>query len=53
MFDKNLVHALIGGKDPDGGPAELSLDLGPVKLGFVRRGFAKLSLNNFGLNNFG
>jgi len=27
MFDKNLVDALIGGKDPDGGSAELSVDL--------------------------
>jgi len=27
-FDKNLVHAIIGGKDPDCGPAELSTNLG-------------------------
>jgi len=27
MFDKNLVHARIGGKDPDRGSAELSLNL--------------------------
>lgn len=27
MFDKNLVHAIIGGKDPDRGSAELSLNL--------------------------
>ncbi len=26
MFDKNLVHAIIGGKDPDCGSAELSLN---------------------------
>ena len=28
MFDKNLVHALIGGKNLDCGAAELSLNLG-------------------------
>ena len=28
MFDKNLVHALIGGKDLDCGSAELSVNLG-------------------------
>src|SRR6266852_9293747 len=28
MFDKNLVHALIGGKDLDCGTAELSVNLG-------------------------
>jgi hypothetical protein len=27
MFDKNLVHAIIGGKDPDCGSAELSVNL--------------------------
>jgi hypothetical protein len=27
MFDKHLVHALIGGKDLDCGSAELSLNL--------------------------
>ena len=27
MFNKILVHALIGGKDPDGGSAELSVNL--------------------------
>jgi hypothetical protein len=27
MFDKNLVHAIIGGKDLDCGPADLSLNL--------------------------
>jgi len=27
MFDKHLVHALIGGKDPDCGSAELSVNL--------------------------
>jgi hypothetical protein len=26
MFDKNLVHAIIGGKDLDCGPAELSVN---------------------------
>src|ERR1700733_12102345 len=28
MFDKSLVHALVGGKDLDRGPAELSVNLG-------------------------
>jgi hypothetical protein len=28
MFDKSLVHAIIGGKDPDCGSAELSVNLG-------------------------
>ena len=27
MFDENLVHAIIGGKDLDCGPAELSVNL--------------------------
>ena len=27
MFDKNLVHAIIGGKDLDCGSAELSVNL--------------------------
>lgn len=27
MFDKNLVDAIIGGEDPDGGSGELSLSL--------------------------
>jgi hypothetical protein len=27
MFDQHLVHALIGGKDPDCGSSELSLSL--------------------------
>jgi hypothetical protein len=28
MFDKNLVHAIIGGKDPDCGSTELSVNAG-------------------------
>jgi hypothetical protein len=28
MLDKNLVHAIVGGKDLDGGSAELSVNLG-------------------------
>jgi hypothetical protein len=28
MFDKNLVHAIVGGKDLDCGSAELSVNLG-------------------------
>ncbi len=27
MFDENLVHAIVGGKDLDSGSAELSLKL--------------------------
>jgi hypothetical protein len=27
MFDKKLVHAIVGGKDPDCGSAELSVNL--------------------------
>jgi hypothetical protein len=38
MFDKNLVHAIIRGKDPDGGPAELSVNL------VLTRGHGSLSL---------
>jgi hypothetical protein len=32
MFDKNLVDAIIGGKDLDRGSAELSVNLGLTKL---------------------
>jgi hypothetical protein len=28
VFDKNLVHAIVGGKDPDCGAAELGVSLG-------------------------
>jgi hypothetical protein len=28
MFDQKLVHAIIGGKDLNGGSAELSVNLG-------------------------
>jgi hypothetical protein len=28
MFDKSLVHAIVGGKDLDRGSAELSVNLG-------------------------
>jgi hypothetical protein len=35
MFDKNLVDALIGGKDLERGSAELSVDLGLTKLGLT------------------
>jgi hypothetical protein len=28
MFDKSLVHAIIGGKNLDCGPAELNVNLG-------------------------
>jgi hypothetical protein len=28
MFDQNLIHAIIGGKDLGGGSTELSVNLG-------------------------
>src|SRR2546430_864915 len=57
MFDKNLVHAIIGGKDLDCGSAELSVDLAltrghgsfgnfrfrPVVLPLLLHAFAPLS----------
>jgi hypothetical protein len=36
MFDKHLVHALIGGKDLDCGSTELSVNLGLTNLGLTR-----------------
>jgi len=36
MFDKHLVHALTGGKDPDGGRAELRMNLGWTLDGLMR-----------------
>ena len=36
MFDENLVHALIGGKDLDGGSAELSVNTGLTIGGLTR-----------------
>jgi hypothetical protein len=39
MFDKNLVHAIIGGKDLDRGSAELSVNL------VLTRGHASLLLD--------
>ncbi len=44
MFDKNLVDAIIGGKDLDRGSTELS-----VCLGLTRRGSTNLGLTNLGL----
>src|ERR1700690_559951 len=41
MFDKNLVDALIGGKDLDCGPAELSVNLG-LTLDDLTRGHGSL-----------
>jgi hypothetical protein len=41
MFDKNLVHALIGGKDLDCGSAELSVNLGLTKLGLTKLGWTR------------
>jgi uracil DNA glycosylase len=40
MLDKNLIHALIRGKDPHRGPGE-SVGLGFVKPRFVKPGFMK------------
>jgi hypothetical protein len=39
MFDKNLVHAIIGDKDPDCGSAELSVYL------VLTRGYGSLLLD--------
>jgi len=36
MFDKNLVHALVGGQDLPCGSAELSVNLGLTNLGLTR-----------------
>jgi len=36
MFDKNLVHPLIGGKDLDGGSAQLRVNLLSVNLRLTR-----------------
>jgi len=41
MFDQNLVHAIIGGKDLDCGSAELNVNPGLVELGFVRLGLTR------------
>ena len=37
MLDKNLVHALIGAKDSDRGPSELSVNLGLATFRSMRR----------------
>ena len=44
MFDKDLIHALIGGKDLDCGAAELCLNLR-----FENVGAADLGLSDLGL----
>jgi hypothetical protein len=44
MFDKNLVHAIIGGKDLDCGSAELSVNLG-LTIGVWTRGHGSLLLD--------
>ncbi len=36
MFDKNLVHAIIGGKDLDCGSAQSRVNLSSVNLGLTR-----------------
>ena len=36
MFDKNLVHALVGGQDLHCGSAELSVNLGLTNPGLTR-----------------
>jgi hypothetical protein len=49
MFDKNLVHAIMGGKDLDCGSAELSVNLG-LTIGALTRGhgFVLLDLDTSG-----
>jgi len=44
MFDKNLVHAITGGKDLDCGSAELSVNLG-LTIGALTRGHGSLLRN--------
>ena len=44
MFDENLVHAPIGGKDLDGGSAELSVNPG-LTIGVLTRGHGSLLLD--------
>ena len=44
MFDKNLVHAIIGGKDLDCGSAELSVNLG-LTIDVLTRGHGSLLLD--------
>ena len=49
MFDKHLVHAIVGGKCLGRGSAELSLlHLGFVKCGFVKFGFVKFGRTRHG-----
>jgi hypothetical protein len=52
MLDQYLVHAIIGGKDSDRGPAELSVNLG-LTIGGLRRGHGSLllDLSYFGPSN--
>ncbi len=40
-FDKNLVHAIIGGKDLDRCSAQLGVNPGFVRLGFVKFGLTR------------
>jgi hypothetical protein len=42
MFDKNLVHVIVGGKDLDSGSAELSVNLG-LTMGALTRGHGSLA----------
>ena len=44
MFDKHLVHALVGGKDLDRGSSQLSVNLG-LKIGALTRGHGSLLLD--------
>jgi hypothetical protein len=54
MFDKNLVHAIIGGKDLDCGSAELSVNLvltrghGSLLLDFRAVGHSEVECANWG-----
>jgi hypothetical protein len=44
MFDKNLVHAIVGGKDLDCGSAELSVNPG-LTIGVLTRPHGSLLLD--------
>jgi len=44
MFDKHLIHALIGGKDLDCGSSELSVNLG-LRIGALTRSHCSLLLD--------
>jgi|HubBroStandDraft_1064217.scaffolds.fasta_scaffold113573_2 hypothetical protein len=53
MFDEKLVHALIGGKDPDCGPAESSIDHRLTDVELMSFGWSSFGWSSFGLTNPG